>query len=214
MEKRATAISEFRRQAGPLVRKAQEAAGITVKELAERSGTSARLIRRASGASQARVSFESFEKLAGALPDSDLARMVQQQNLSRMADAAEDPSEFRSLFGVFLKRSRLRAGLGVRELARRTEINASYLSKLESTHIPPPKPRKLAALVRELPGTEFAELINRIASDKLREESLHLTAKLLEVLGALRSRTAAHDLALRSELQMRLQTCLKIIEIT
>jgi hypothetical protein len=56
-------------------------------------------------------------------------------------------------------------------------------------------------------------VIELIEDDRLKRESLAITANLLEILGALRSRKIARDAGLRSELQSRLQTCLDILEI-
>lgn len=57
-------------------------------------------------------------------------------------------------FGTCLRHWRLEADLSQRELARRADLNFSYLSKIEAGLVPPPSDDKVRALVAALTRSE------------------------------------------------------------
>lgn len=57
-------------------------------------------------------------------------------------------------FGTCLRVWRLEANLSQRELARRAELNFSYLSKIEAGLVPPPSGDKMRALAAALGRSE------------------------------------------------------------
>lgn len=62
-------------------------------------------------------------------------------------------------FGTRLRNWRLEADLSQRELARRAELNFSYLSKIEAGLVPPPSDDKVRALAAAL-GRSAADVEN------------------------------------------------------
>ena len=67
-------------------------------------------------------------------------------------------------FGTCLRAWRLEADLSQRELARRAELNFSYLSKIEAGLVPPPAEDKVRALVAALGrGEDDAEQLLELA---------------------------------------------------
>ncbi len=89
-----------------------------------------------------------------------------------------------NLFGVTLREKRRLAGLSQRELAERTQLDFSYISKIENGRLPPPAadtivlicqvlgipPAELLALTGKLP-THVQQTVstNQIAQEFLQE---------------------------------------------
>ncbi len=53
-------------------------------------------------------------------------------------------------FGSLLRRSRLGAGLGLREFANKVELSPTYISRVETGKIPPPTERRIKVMARLL----------------------------------------------------------------
>jgi predicted transcriptional regulator len=70
-----------------------------------------------------------------------------------------EDADFRIRFPQLLRRSRLDAQLSIRELARRTGIDPTHLSRIERGLVPPPAGPRLAAIIRELPRSPLAAKI-------------------------------------------------------
>jgi transcriptional regulator with XRE-family HTH domain len=193
---------------GELLRDSRQQADVSDVDLAKRTGASVRYVRSVERGERQRVAWSRLQALAAALPGTVLARAVQEESDSRVAAAAEDPAQFKRLFGDLLRTSRTRAGLGLRELAARVGMNASYLSKVELSHAAPPTEKKIVAIVRELPGTEIAAVMRRRHHVERKLEVLSLTEQLLELLGVMRYSEFDDDDELRRELRSRLETAL------
>jgi len=58
--------------------------------------------------------------------------------------------EAQTPFGIFLRKARLSAGFGVRELARKADISFSYVSRLEHGDSPPPGKETLDRIITVL----------------------------------------------------------------
>jgi transcriptional regulator with XRE-family HTH domain len=62
------------------------------------------------------------------------------------------------MFGKILKESRLKAGMGLRELASRVGISPGYLSDLENEKVPPPSEKVILDMAVVL-GVDKGELL-------------------------------------------------------
>lgn len=62
-----------------------------------------------------------------------------------------------SRLGEFIRTTRLRAGIGLRELARLSDISPANLSKIEAGTIGEPSPRSLQRMARAL-GADYEDL--------------------------------------------------------
>jgi transcriptional regulator with XRE-family HTH domain len=71
-----------------------------------------------------------------------------------------------STFGPTLRELRRRAGLSQRELADRTKLDFSYISKVENGRLPPPAADTVVAICRELdvPAENLLALTGKIPS--------------------------------------------------
>src|SRR5437867_6888694 len=71
-----------------------------------------------------------------------------------------------SPFGVALRELRRRAGLSQRELAERTGLDFSYISKIENGRLPPPAADTVVAMCRVfgVPAEELLALTGKIPS--------------------------------------------------
>jgi transcriptional regulator with XRE-family HTH domain len=90
-------------------------------------------------------------------------------------------------FGAALRDCRRAAGLTQRELAERSGLDFSYISKLENGRLPPPAADTVVALCRILgvPPEEVLALTGKIPSDVQASVSTSPTAQrfLLEARG-------------------------------
>jgi HTH-type transcriptional regulator, competence development regulator len=62
------------------------------------------------------------------------------------------------MFGKMLKESRLKAGMGLREVAGRVGISPGYLSDLENEKVPPPSEKVIMDMAAAL-GADKGELL-------------------------------------------------------
>lgn len=53
-------------------------------------------------------------------------------------------------FGSLLRRSRVKAGFGLREFAQKVELSPTYISRVETGKIPPPTQRRIKTMARLL----------------------------------------------------------------
>lgn len=87
---------------------------------------------------------------------------------------------FNRAFPELLRRARKDAGLSIRQLARRSGIDATHLSRIERDLVPPPPWSTITAIARELPAMT-AELERRGAR-MLRDEVQQSVKYALELL--------------------------------
>src|SRR6266540_1133037 len=82
-------------------------------------------------------------------------------------------------FGVALRDLRRRAGLSQRELAEKTRLDFSYISKLENERLPPPAADTVVAICRVLgvPSDELLALTGKIPSQVQRALSMNRGAQ-------------------------------------
>jgi transcriptional regulator with XRE-family HTH domain len=65
-------------------------------------------------------------------------------------------SDLNRRFGELLRNAREDKGLTMRELARRSGVDATYISRVERGAVGPPRWPKIAAMIRHLPSSSLA----------------------------------------------------------
>jgi transcriptional regulator with XRE-family HTH domain len=73
----------------------------------------------------------------------------------------------REKFGALIRRERKAKEIGLREMAKKIGVSATYLSKIERDEFPPPaedKVRRIAAIIGQ-DADELLALAGRVASD-------------------------------------------------
>ena len=70
------------------------------------------------------------------------------------------------MFARTLRQQREAQKIGVRELAARLSIDPSYLSKIERSALPPPRPKRIRELAKAL-HADVNELLAAAALDRL-----------------------------------------------
>ena len=86
-------------------------------------------------------------------------------------------------FGETLKRLRILSGMGLRELARRVDKSAGYLSDVENGHVPPPSEALIVGLAMAL-GVDKQVLLR--AASKMDPELTEYVAQKREAADFLR----------------------------
>ena len=84
-------------------------------------------------------------------------------------------------FGELLRNARENKGLTMRELARRSGVDATYVSRVERGLVGPPRWPKIAALIRHLPSSPLARALEewgrqtaRVAAREAANQTLTL----------------------------------------
>lgn len=72
-----------------------------------------------------------------------------------------------STFGQFLRTQRRLAGISQRELARRVDVDYSYISKLENDRLPPPSAATVIAMADalEISRESFLAVVGKIPTE-------------------------------------------------
>jgi transcriptional regulator with XRE-family HTH domain len=65
----------------------------------------------------------------------------------------EQPVSVWKRFGSLLRRSRVKAGYGLREFAQKVDLSPTYISRVETGKIPPPTERRIKVMARLLDVT-------------------------------------------------------------
>jgi hypothetical protein len=124
---------------------------------------------------------------------------------------APEDADFRIRFPQLLRRSRVDAQLSIRELARRTGIDPTHLSRMERGLIPRPAGPRLAAIMRELPRSPLAAKIRIWTANTWRSavwESVEQTHQLLSGV----SQEDLADSAWNSQVVRVLKRCMTILQ--
>lgn len=84
-----------------------------------------------------------------------------------------------NLFGIALRDKRRAAGISQRELAERTGLDFSYISKMENGRLPPPAADTIVLICKVLgvPAEELLALTGKIPSDVQQTISSNSTAQ-------------------------------------
>jgi transcriptional regulator with XRE-family HTH domain len=199
----------IKRRFPELLHEAMQDSGVTLQTLAERVSLPEKDLRRRIEAGK--VPWLKIALIARQMPGSVLSKSVAQLSGRKMKKIVE-ASEFKLRFPKLLREARANSEMTLRELARRSAIDATYLSRLERGLVPPPSVAKVAAIVRELPGTEFAHLFSIREDEKLKMALLNSTTELLELLGVAVPRT--FEASWLSEIKHRLQKGVMMIEVS
>jgi transcriptional regulator with XRE-family HTH domain len=203
--------AEFQSRFGELLRKARQDAGLTYPELARRSGRGERYLRSIERGER-KASWRTIVAIVRALPiSSELAGAVEhwypEPNRQRLAGS----SEFIANFPKLLQEARENAGLSIRDLARLSGMDPTYLSRIQGGKVPPPQWHTMAAIVAQLPGSRLAMLAETAGARRVEDSVLKLASDLVMLLASL-PKTTLKNKAWVSAVQKRLQKC--VIAVT
>lgn len=211
MSKSSISRTELKRL-GRLLRKARENSGLTPVELAQRSGVSIQYVQEAEDGN-GKPSLSSLTRVLGALPPSDeLSELNVWYAQSIRRRLAESPKTA-DFYGDLLRVAREDAGLSVRELARRSGVDAMYLSRMERGLIQEIDWSKTGAILGQLPLSEFARQAELSGGIQLRNSALQMAGDLEKLLSSLPLATLA-DKEWVSVIQDRLRRCMLILNAT
>jgi transcriptional regulator with XRE-family HTH domain len=114
-------------------------------------------------------------------------------------------------FAKLLHLAREEAGLSVRELARRSGMDPTYLSRLERGLNPAPTWPKIAAIATQVPLSELARMMERLGAGKLKHSVLQLANDLERVIVSLPPSTF-QDQDWASAMQVCLEKCMTVMQ--
>jgi transcriptional regulator with XRE-family HTH domain len=97
-------------------------------------------------------------------------------------------SDLNRRFGELLRNARQDSGLTLRELARRVDMDATHLSRIERGLVGPPKWPKIAALIRHLPSSPLARALEKSGNNMARGAAQQAANQTLTVLLAVPER--------------------------
>jgi len=123
---------------------------------------------------------------------------------------AESP-EFIDRFPDLLRKARQEAGFSIRELARRSGTDATYLSRLERRLVPPPTWPTMAGIVAQLPLSHLAKVVERSGAGRLKYAVLEMANDLQKLIVSVPT-TIFRDRDWVSVLQTRLQKCMMLVK--
>jgi transcriptional regulator with XRE-family HTH domain len=209
MSKPAISKSEFRRFRESL-RTARENAGLTHLELANLSGVNARYLEEVE---LGHVKIPTASKIARIVhslpPSSELCSF--QSRFPRSVKQKSTPPGFMDRLPDLLRIAREDTGISLRELARRSGVDAMYLSRLERGLVPTADWRKISAIAAQIPLSELAKLTRLSGAGKLKHSALALAGDLEKLLASLPA-TDFEDEEWVSALQTRLQKCMMVVK--
>jgi transcriptional regulator with XRE-family HTH domain len=114
-------------------------------------------------------------------------------------------------FGDLLRNARQSSGLTMRELARRLDMDATHLSRIERGLVGPPKWPKIAGLIRHLPSSPLARALEKSGNKMARSAAQQAANQTLTVLLAVPDRDF-RDREWCAAMKDILDTCVGIIE--
>lgn len=108
-------------------------------------------------------------------------------------------------FGALLRQRRLDAGLTQRELARRTGMDFTYLSKIETGIVAPPDEGRIVSLARGLGlgDQDLRHLVELAQAARVSNEDLKAAIIRNPEVGALLRRVARQPLSSQESLTIR-----------
>ncbi len=101
----------------------------------------------------------------------------------------------------------------MRGLARRSGMDATYLSRVERGLVPPPTWPKIAALVRHLQGSELARLVEVWGARWMKDAVVQGTIDLQTLLLAL-PKAAFRDRDWVTKVKGGLEECMMLVNIS
>ena len=202
--------AEIKRRLPELLPKALYDSGLTLRGLAMRSGFSEENLQRQLDGRK--LTWPKISLIARQLPSTLLATMVEECNASSVDTAVVKSSEFVRDFPALLRRSRNKSRMTLRELARRSGIDVSYLSRMECGRVPPPTASKLGAIVSQLPSSELAGVVVKQEEEEIKRALTECALELIKLIGAALPMTVFEDQPWRDSIKLRLHHCLRVIE--
>jgi transcriptional regulator with XRE-family HTH domain len=132
------------------------------------------------------------------------------QSIKRRLEESPGSADF---LADLLRIGREDAGLSVRELARRSGVDAMYLSRMERGLIREKDWSKIAAILGQLPVSEFAKQAELSGAVQLRNSALQMAADLEKLLSSLPKATLS-DKEWISVIEDRLRRCMLILNVS
>jgi transcriptional regulator with XRE-family HTH domain len=114
-------------------------------------------------------------------------------------------------FGQLLREAREDEGLTVRELARRSGVDATYVSRVERGLVGPPRWPKIAAMIRHLPSSRLARAVEKSGHKIARGAAQQAANQTLTLLLAVPARDF-NDREWCTAIKDTLETCVGIVE--
>jgi transcriptional regulator with XRE-family HTH domain len=148
------------------------------------------------------------------LPSTDLARIVEKCSTGAVKPTAVETLDFKVRFPKLLRESRTKTGITIRALARRSGIDATYLSRMERGLVPPPTAAKLGAIVSQLPSSELSRVVGDRENEKIKLALTESTEVLLRLIGEALPMAALADRAWLDSIKRRLKLCVAVIEVS
>jgi transcriptional regulator with XRE-family HTH domain len=127
------------------------------------------------------------------------------------SDTAAASPEFIDRFADLLRKARQDAGLSIRELARRSGTDGTYLSRLERRLVPPPRWPTLAGIVAQVPLSELAKVVEKAGAGRLKYSVIEMADDLQKLIVSLPS-ASFRDRDWVSAVQTRLRKCMMLVK--
>lgn len=207
-----TSRGELTRQFPELLREALRESGLTMHKLAQRSGFSEANLRRK--LKDGGLTWPKITLIARQLPSTDLARMVEKCSTGAVGPAAVETPDFKLRFPKLLRESRTKTGITIRALARRSGIDATYLSRMERGLVPPPAAAKLGAIVSQLPSSDLSKAVGDRENEKIKLALTESTEALVKLIGEALPMAVLADRAWLESIKRRLMLCVAVIEVS
>jgi transcriptional regulator with XRE-family HTH domain len=117
---------------------------------------------------------------------------------------------FNARFPELLRRARQEAGLSIRQLAERSAIDATHLSRLERGLVPPPTSPTMSAIARELPTSALAIELEKWGGKSLRGAVRDSANRTLQLLLSLPQENL-EDRTWSAEVLKSLESCIAVL---
>jgi transcriptional regulator with XRE-family HTH domain len=186
-----------------VLRKARENAGLTHLELSKLSGVSPGYLEDAERGVVRPPTASKIARIVQSLPPSSELCPFQ----SRFQRPFELSPGVMDRLPDLLRIAREDTGISLRELARRSGVDAMYLSRLERGLVPTADWRKISAIAAQMPLSDLAKLTRVSGAGKLKHSALALAGDLEKLLASLPA-TDFEDEEWVSALQTRLRDCM------
>jgi transcriptional regulator with XRE-family HTH domain len=190
-----------------LVRQARKKEKFTPDEMSTLSGVTVAELRNVE-LGRRTASASMIAKIVHTLPVSPELGVYQR----RYPRAIEKSAEVMDRIPGLLRTAREDAGLSRRELARRSGVDAMYVSRLERGLVPAADWRRISAIAAQVPLSELAKLTTVSGAGMLKHSALASAGDLEKLLVSLPSSTFK-DKEWGAAVRARLKKCIETLEI-
>jgi transcriptional regulator with XRE-family HTH domain len=208
--------ADFRLRFAQLLKAARKEAGLETAELARRSGVSPRYIQDLEKGRSKFVRSKILD-IGRTLPSSSqLAKTIAKWKDSEPVPKIEvDPAlgtgSLLMSAAELVREARENEGLSVRELARRSGLDATYVSRIERGLVNTPSWANLAVIASQLPASELARQVHAADdTQELKDTVLKLETDLERLIISLPPK-AFEDSVWVATIKSRLAKCQRVI---